>query len=457
MDYRRCGGDVVASSDIRYAQSSDGLDIAYQVIGDGPVDLVFVSGFVTHLDWSWELPHFAWLEQLDGIARVITFDKRGTGLSERSLGFGSLDERGRDIAAVMDAVGSERAVLCGLSEGAPMSILFAATHPQRVGGLVLLGPLLCGAIVPDHPSGRSLERRQKWLDSYLEFVEAEWGTGSVLGELVQHAPDPEAARRLLARYERNACTPTMAMNIQLHNAEIDVRPLLSTIAVPTLVVHARADPVIHFANGKYIADHVDGAELVTLEGDFHASWRPEDVAGWRDAVVRFLRSGGAPARPIDRILAAVLFTDIVESTVQAVGIGDSAWKNLLDRHDRIVAGEAERFDGRVVKNTGDGTLVVLDGPSAGIDCARALVDALRPHGLRIRAGLHVGEIELRGDDVAGLGVVIAARVCEQAGSGQIFVTRTVKDLVAGSDIRLTPAGAHQLKGLSDTWQLYEPT
>jgi pimeloyl-ACP methyl ester carboxylesterase len=447
----------MASSGIRYAQSSDGLDIAYQVIGDGPVDLVFVSGFVTHLDWSWELPHFAWLEQLDGIARVITFDKRGTGLSERSLGFGSLDERSRDIAAVMDAAGSERAVLCGLSEGAPMSILFAATHPQRVSGLVLLGPLMCGAIVPDHPSGRPQERRQAWLDSYLEFIEAEWGTGSVIGELIQHAPDPEAARRLLARFERNACTPSMAMNITRHNADIDVRPLLSTISVPTLVVHARADPVIHFANGKYIADHIDGAELVALDRDFHASWRPADVAGWRDAVIRFLGAAGAPARPVDRILAAVLFTDIVESTTQANEVGDSAWHNLLDRHDRIVAGEAERFNGRLVKSTGDGALVVLDGPSAGIDCARALVDALRPHGLRIRAGLHVGEVELRGDDVAGLGVVIAARVCEQAGSGQILVTRTVKDLVAGSDIQLTPAGAHQLKGVPDTWQLYEPT
>ena len=441
----------MAGSDIRYAKSADGLDIAYQVLGDGPVDFVFVSGFITHLDWSWELPHFAWLEQLAGIARVITFDKRGTGLSDRSLGFGSLDERSRDIAAVMDAAGSERAFLCGVSEGGPMSILFTAAHPDRVRGLVLYGAMACGVNAQDYPGARSPEE----VRSYIEFVEAQWGTGKVFGRFIQHAPDPDAARRLIARFERNACTPTMAADIMRHNADIDVRPLLPAITTPTMVVHARGDPVVSFASGEYIADHIDGAELVELDGDFHGSWRPADMAGWRDAVIKFLGAAGAPARPVDRVLAAVLFTDIVASTTQAAELGDSAWHNLLDRHDRIVASEAERFHGRLVKSTGDGALLILDSPSTALDCARAIVTALRPHDIRIRAGLHVGEVELRDGDVTGLGVVIAARICDHAGSGQILVTRTVKDLVTGSDIKLAAVGEHHLKGIPDTWQLYE--
>jgi class 3 adenylate cyclase len=442
----------VVGSEVQYARSSDGVDIAYQVIGDGPVDLVFVSGFITHLDWSWELPHFAWLEQLDGIARVITFDKRGTGLSDRSLGFGSVEERSRDIAAVMDAVGSQRTTLCGVSEGGPMSILFAATNPDRVAGLVLIGSFACGSQAADSAMGSGAPDR---LDALVASIEAEWGTGKVFSRFVQHASDPDAATRLIARFERNACTPQMAAQIMRHNSGIDVRPVLATVSAPTTVIHATGDPAVPFENGRYLAEHIDGARFVVVDGDFHGSWRAADVAVWRDEVVDALGDAGAPARAVDRVLSTVLFTDIVASTTRAAELGDALWHNLMDRHDRVVASEVRRFGGRIVKNTGDGVLATFDGPSRGIGCAHALIEALRAHDLDIRGGLHTGEIELRGDDVTGLGVVIASRICDLAERGQVLVTRTVKDLVAGSDIALVDAGEHRLAGIPEPWQLYE--
>lgn len=441
----------MAGTEIRYAKSVDGLDIAYQILGDGPVDLVFVAGFITHLDWSWELPHFAWLEQLDGIARVITFDKRGTGLSDRSLGFGSLEERSRDIAAVMDAAGSERAVLCGVSEGGPMSILFSATNPDRVAGLVLVAAFPCGPRAPDPVWQMPPESTA----AYIEHVERDWGTGKVFGRFIGHPPDPEAARRLIARFERNACTPKMAAEIMRSSTTLDARPVLETISARTLVIHATGDPVVPFVNGQYLAEHIDGARFLAVDGDFHASWRPADVAIWRDAIVEFLGDVGAPAGMPTRVLSTVLFTDIVASTMRTAEVGDAAWHTLMDRHDRLVATEVRRFGGRMVKSTGDGVLATFDGPSNGIRCVRSMIDALRPHDLGVRGGLHTGEIELRGDDVAGLGVVIAARVCDLAAGGQVLVTRTVKDLVAGSQITLADAGEHQLAGVPDPWQLYE--
>lgn len=437
-------------SAIRYAPSAGGVDIAYQVVGDGPVDLVFVSGFITHLDLSWELPHIAWLEQLDGVARVITFDKRGTGLSDRSLGFGSLEERAADIGAVMDAVGVERAFLLGVSEGGPMSILFAASSPERVEGLLLFGSAARFSRAPDYPLGLPEDS----VERFLEFVVAEWGTGNVFGRFIQHAADPAAAREIVARFERNACTPKMAAEIMRRNAEIDVRPVLSTVAAPTLVIHADGDPIVPIGSGRYLADHIPGAELLELPGAFHGSWRPEDVAGWRDGVINFLSRAGAPTLTLDRALATVMFTDIVGSTEHAQRVGDAAWHGLLDRHDRLSATEVERHGGKVIKTTGDGVVATFDRPSRAVVCARALAAALRPHDLRIRAGVHTGEIELRDGDIAGMGVVLASRVCDLADADEILVSRTVKDLVIGSDIELADRGTHDLKGVPDPWQLY---
>lgn len=437
-------------SEIRYVPSSGGVDVAYQVVGDGPIDLVFVSGFVTHLDLSWEFPHFAWLEQLDGIARVITFDKRGTGLSDRSLGFGSLEERASDIGAVMDAVGSESAFLHGVSEGGPMSILFAASHPERAEGLILMGTAARFSRAPDYPSGvpESLAR------AFLDFVADNWGTGRVFEVFIQNPPDAEAARAMIARFERSACTPKMAAEIMRRNFEIDVRAILPTISAPTLVLHATGDPIVPLASGRYLAEQIAGARFQELQGDFHVSWRHSHIADWRDRVVDFLAVGEAAAVSVDRVLATVLFTDIVASTERAQAMGDSAWHALLDQHDRIAAEQIGRHGGRLIKTTGDGVLATFEGPSRGVACALAMATALRPHDLQIRAGVHTGEIEQRAGDIAGIGVVIASRICDLAATDEVLVSRTVKDLVTGSDMVLTDRGSHTLKGVPEAWQLY---
>jgi class 3 adenylate cyclase len=440
----------IGPPDVRYAPGRDGIDIAYQVLGDGPVDLVVVPGFISHLDLAWALPHFAWLEQLDGVARVITFDKRGTGLSDRSLGFGSLEERADDIRAVMDAVGCERAFVQGVSEGGPMAIVFAASCPGRVRGLILYGSAARFSWAADYPFGAEPAASERFLD----FIGTQWGTGKVFGVFIQNAPDPTAARRLLAQFERNACTPKMAVEIMRRNLEIDVRPILSAVTVPTLVIHVTGDHIAPLASGRFLAEHIPGAAFWELPGEFHGSWRTEDVSRWRDAVLEFLSAAGTQPRPVRRALATVLFTDIVGSTDRARRIGDQAWHTLLDQHDRIAATEVERAGGRLVKTTGDGVLATLDGPSRGIQCARAIADGLRPFDMAIRAGVHTGEVELRGDDVAGIGVVIARRICDLARTGEILVSRTVKDLVTGSGIPLVGRGAHSLKGVPDEWDLY---
>jgi pimeloyl-ACP methyl ester carboxylesterase/class 3 adenylate cyclase len=437
--------------DVRYASGRDGIDIAYQVLGDGPVDLVLVPGFISHLDLDWALPHFAWLEQLDGAARVITFDKRGTGLSDRTLGFGSIEERADDIGAVMDAAGSERAFVMGVSEGGPMAIVFAASCPDRVRGLILYGTGARFTRAPDYPCGVEAAAAIEW---WTDFIAAQWGTGKVMGVFLQNAPDPAAARDLLARFERSACTPKMAADIMRRNFEIDVRPILSSIVAPTVVIHASGDPICAIGFGRYLAEHIPGAAFREIPGDFHGSWRPEDVSHWRDAVLDFLSGAGAPPRTIRRALATVLFTDIVGSTDRARRIGDPAWHTLLDQHDRIVAAEVERSGGRLVKTTGDGVLATVEGPSRGIQCAQAIAHGLRPFDMNIRAGVHTGEVELRGDDVTGMGVVIARRICDLAGTGEILVSRTVKDLVTGSGITLVNRGPHSLKGVEDEWELF---
>ncbi|MGI9644287.1 MAG: adenylate/guanylate cyclase domain-containing protein [Ilumatobacteraceae bacterium] len=443
----------MSRSEIQYATSDDGIDIAYQVIGDGPVDLVFVSGFITHLDLAWELPHFGWLQQLDGIARVITFDKRGTGLSDRSLGFGSLEERTSDIDAVMRAVGTDRAFLNGVSEGGPMSILFAAQNPERIAGLVLVGTGPRFSRADDYPAGLP----ERLHERYLDFVRTRWGTGEVFEQFLQRSPDPGAARATIARFERSATTPQMAAEIMRRNLEIDVRPMLSSINTPTLVIHATGDPVVPLASGRFLAEHIAGARLVELDGDFHASWDPSDVAAWRNAVVEFIAAEGGPAVTADRVLATVLFTDIVSSTDHAARVGDGVWHALLDTHDRVAASEVHRHGGRLVKTTGDGTLATFDGPSRAIACAQAMTAALGPHDLHIRAGAHTGEIEVRSgrdEDITGLGVVIASRICDLASADEVLVSRTVKDLVAGSTIELADRGLHALKGLDEPWGLY---
>lgn len=436
--------------DVGYARSTGGIDIAYRVLGDGPVDLVYVSGFVTHLDLSWQLPHFAWLEHLDGVARVITFDKRGTGLSDRSLGFGSIEERADDVRAVMEAVGSQGAFVLGVSEGGPMSMVFAASFPERVLGLVLHATTARFLEAEDYPIGFPDRVR----DRVLADTAAAWGTGDVFGGFIQDAPDRERAQQLIARFERNACTPKMAVEIMQRNLEIDVRSVLPTISVPTLVLHAQDDPVIPVSHGRFVADHIPGAQMVTFPGAFHGSWLPGRVDAIKRQVIAFMREQGGWAAPTDRVLATVVFTDIAASTRTAARLGDGAWHAVLDQHDRLAEGYVARFGGRLVKTTGDGVLATFDGPSRGISFASALADSVAPLGISVRGGIHTGEVELRGDDVAGVGVVIARRLCDLAEDGEVLVSRTVKDLVSGSRVAFVPRGHHALKGLADEWELF---
>jgi len=444
---------VTAPAEVRYARASGDVDIAYTVFGEGPFDLVVAMGFVSHLDLEWQLPWFEVLRSLGQVCRVIIFDKRGTGLSDRSLGYGSLEERTDDIRAVMDAAGSRRAVVYGISEAGPMALLFAATHPERVQALVLYGTWARAAAAPGYPFGISPEQA----DAFIELLVREWGSGRAFGGVhVQHVPDSVEARRFLAQFERNACTPQMVAEIEQRNFEIDVRSILPTISVPTLVMHCDKDPLVPVAGGRYVAEHIPGARYAEIDGDFHGSWRKEDMERLGPPLVEFLGSIGFEQRPrpATRALATVLFTDIVGSTARAAEMGDHAWRETLDRHDSTAAERVAGCGGRLVKTTGDGLLATFDGPSAGIEAARAIGDSVSALDVEIRAGVHTGEVELRDGDVGGIGVHIAARIAALAAPGEILVSRTVKDLVTGSGLTLRDRGTHTLKGVPDTWQVY---
>jgi pimeloyl-ACP methyl ester carboxylesterase len=431
---------------VRYAKSGD-VDIAYKVVGSGPIDLIFVSGFVSHLDLIDEIPPFrANREWLSSFSRVVLLDKRGTGLSDRSLGFGSLAERMDDIRAVMDAAGLERASIYGVSEGGPLALLFTATYPDRVDKLVLSGTFARARSAPDYPGG--------WLDNpemVIKLVEQVWGTGQMLSFVIEGAP--EEAVPVLARYERSACTPHMAAHIMQCNSEIDVRSILPAINVPTLVAHAAEDRVVPIQQGRWLADHIAGAAFIELPGGAHVRWDAASTVV--PAFQEFLLGDAqAPDPDIDRALATVLFTDIVESTVRTAEMGDHRWRSLLDEHDRLARSDVERFAGRLLKTTGDGLLATFDSPHRGIRCADAIQRSARRIGVGVRAGIHTGEVEWRGDDITGLGVVIARRVCDLANDGELLASRTVKDLVTGSGISFGARGTHALKGVPDDWQLF---
>ena len=444
---------MVEKSQIRYATGAGGIDIAWQEFGQvkGP-RLVFIPGFISHLELNWEAASYANLFRgLGSACRVIVFDKRGTGLSSRDLGFGSLAERADDALAVMDAAGWERAHLFGMSEGGPMAILLATTCPERVESLSLYGTYAVGAgTEPDSPAAPTVSPEREALLALLPDV---WGTGVALREsgLVAHAD--EAPEGLGARFERNACTPHMIVDIMRRNYEIDVRPILSAVQAPTLVVHASGDPVVDVLYGRHLAKQIDGARFVELPLVMHTSWRAEDYEALLDAVIEFV--AGSPTRVAsDRVLATVMFTDIVDSTRRAAQIGDRRWNVLLDQHDLRSQQLIAHFGGHFVKHTGDGMLATFDGPARAVQCAQNLRDTLAGAGVPIRAGLHTGEVERRHDDLGGIAVHIAARVAALASEGEVLVSRTVRDLVVGSGLNFEDRGHYDLKGVPEDWQIY---
>jgi pimeloyl-ACP methyl ester carboxylesterase len=434
----------------QYAQSGE-LSIAYQVVGDGPVDLLFVPGFVSNVELMWDLPApRRMLERFAGMGRLVFFDKRGTGCSDRSLGTGSAEDRMDDLRAVADAAGIESAVVIGISEGGPLAVLFAATFPERVRSLVLWGTFARVLSAPDYEGGLDAA----FIDVFIDDVQAKWGTGAALEPFVSGSGEELMALR--ARYERQTASPGAAATILRHNTQMDVRHALGAVRVPTLVVHRTRDPIVPVAVGRYLAEEINGAHLVELPGDFHVAGVPGDDDDVFDAIEEFVT--GAPVRQhdddIDRVLMTVLFTDIVESTARASEMGDKAWRVLLEQHDNAASRAVEAQRGVVVKRTGDGLLATFDGPGRGVKAARAIGDAVRPLGLEVRAGLHTGEVERRGEDVAGIGVHIGARVGGLAGPGEVLVTSTVKDLVTGSGLEFDDRGPQELKGIPGDWHLW---
>ncbi len=437
------------SPDVRYARSGD-VHIAYQVLGDGPLDLVWVAGMVTNLEVLWDISEYRrFCEQLASFSRLILFDKRGMGLSDR-VRAGTLEERMDDVRAVLDAAESEAAALIGVSEGGPMSMLFAATYPERTRALVLCGAEVKEEITEDWPWGEST-REEFEANADLTRIVAAWGKGLWVDYIMPSRKGDERLRELFGRLQVQSASPAEALAFMKMAFEIDVREVVPSVSVPTLVLHRTEDSVCHVENARWPARNIEGARYVELPGVDHVPWSDGDdiLAEIRE----FLTGVREPINP-DRVLATVLFTDIVGSTERARELGDRRWRDLLEQHHTLVRAELERFRGREVDTAGDGFLATFDGPARALRCARAITEAVRPLGLEVRAGVHTGEVELADDAVRGIAVHTGARVASHAGAGEVLVSQTVKDLVAGSGIEFEDRGIRELKGIPGEWRLY---
>jgi pimeloyl-ACP methyl ester carboxylesterase len=438
---------VGRAPDVHYAKSGD-LSIAYMAFGQGP-DLVIAPGFISHLEVWWEDPSLVHcFSRLASFRRVITFDKRGTGLSDPAPHAPTLEESVDDLRAVMDAAGSERADILGISEGGTMAALLAASHPARVNALVLYGTYARLLEAPDYLQGVTE-------DAFAMFVEVHdkgWGEGVALGAWAPSRRGDPQLKAWWARLQRLAASPGMVRNIFALYPQVDCREVLPTIQAPTLVLHRGGDQMINIEMGRYLAENIPGARLVELDGDDHFFFTG-DADAVIDEIEEFL-TGVRPVPPVERVLATVLFTDVVGSTERAADLGDGQWRELLRAHHAQVRRQLERFQGREVKTTGDGFLATFDGPARAIRCATAIRDAVRSLGLEVRAGLHTGEVELSDGDIAGIAVHLGSRVVNTAQPGEVLVSRTVVDLVAGSGLTFADRGEHALKGVPGEWSLF---
>ena len=440
----------------RYAKTADGVHVAYQVVGDGPIDMVFVMGWVTNIEVMWEEPNFArFLDRLASFSRLILFDKRGVDLSDRvpEDRLPDLETRMGDVRAVMDAVGSERAVVFGVSEGGPMSMVFAATYPERTIALLLYGTQADFTIrEPEYKEDPA---------AYLKRTEEEWGTlefarGEIEGWGAPGHGSDEQLVGWFASYMRRSASPGAAVALERMNRQINATSALASIHVPTLVIARPGDLDFRIEQVRDMARRIAGAKLVELPGREHLPW-VGDKDAILDEVEGFVVALGDEEAELDRALATVLFTDVVASTQKAAELGDRRWKDLIEEHHRRVRGQLARYRGVEVDTAGDGFLATFDGPARGVRCARSIVDAVAPLGIEVRAGVHTGEVETIDDKVGGMAVVIGARIGASAGPSEVLVSQTVKDLVAGSGLSFEDAGEHELKGVPDRWRLYRVT
>jgi class 3 adenylate cyclase len=439
----------VTTPPIRYAENGD-VHIAYQVVGDGSLDLVCVMGAITNLNVLWDDPEYRrFCERLASFSRLILFDKRGMGLSDR-VRAGTLEERMDDVRAILDDIGSKSAVLMGVSEGGPMSVLFAATYPERTRAVVLCGAEVKEETTEDWPWGEDTrEGFEAGMD--VNQVVARWGQGGGIDFYAPSRAGDERLRRFAGRLQVESASPHDAIAFMRMAFEIDVRSVVPAVKTPALIVHRVDDRVCHVENARWLSRNLEGSRYVELPGNDHLPWIDGDDI--LDEIQEFLTGVREPAEP-DRVLATVLFTDVVGSTERARELGDRRWRDLLDRHNEIVRRDLERFRGREVDTAGDGFFATFDGPARAIRCARSIVADVRSVGLEVRAGLHTGECERAGEHVRGIAVHTGARVASLAAPGEVLVSSTVRDLVAGSGIEFADRGVHSLKGIPGEWRLY---
>lgn len=433
---------------VEYAKAPDGIQLAYQVFGDGPPDVLLVWGGISHIELLWDDPNLARIfRRLSSFARVIQFDRRGTGMSDRPGGPATLEDRVQDLAVVLDAAGSHQAAIFGESEGGPTACLFAATFPHRTAALILYGPVIRMVGEASFPwaSARDV------FDAALDATVDDWGSEDLIWGWAPSVGDDPRARQFFARFMRLSSSPAAYREQMLVNVEIDVREILPLIKVPALVLHRRDDTAINVGQGRYAAERIPGARYVELPGDDHLL-----IGGDPDPLVEEIEeflTGIRPTRDPDRTVATIVFTDIVASTAAAARLGDQSWRRLLDEHDHVLRRQLGIFGGREVNTTGDGMVARFDGPGRAVKWARSVLEGVRPLGVELRAGIHTGECEVRGRDLAGVSVHVAARIASLARPGEVLVSKTVSDLAAGTGVEFLERGVHTLRGVTGRWPL----